>query len=137
MAFRRRDRITPLGELQLAVLDALQTRGEATVYEVMEAFPTEGRPKYSTVQTVLRSLEGHELVTHRVDGRTFVYRLVENPREVRRGMVVDLIERAFHGSPRAMVAALLDADGLTPDDLAEIKAAIAEHERGEADGHER
>jgi len=130
----RRDRITELGELQLQVLDALSELGEATVYDVMEHFPEGQRPRYSTVQTVLRSLEKRELVAHRTEGRTFVFRATEPPAGVRQRMVRDVLSRAFGDSPRALVSALLDADAVSREELDEIKSLI---EEWEAEGDER
>ena len=129
MGRTRRDRITALGELQLQVLDALSELGEATVYDVIDRFPEAGQPRYSTVQTVLRSLERKGLVTHRTEGRTFIFRATAKSREVRGTMLGDMVARVFGGSPRALVSALLDTEAVSHAELAQIKALIEERER--------
>jgi len=130
----RRDRITGIGELQLQVLDVLSGLGEATVYDVMERFPAEGRPRYSTVKTVLSSLEKKGLATHRTEGRTFVFRALQSPSDVREQMVRDMVSRAFGGSPGALVSTLLNAQGLTPEDLTELKELLEQRGAEERDG---
>jgi len=125
MADRRNDRLWGMGELQLAVLDALSELGEATVYDLLEQFDGAGRPKYTTVATVLRSLEERGLAEHRTEGRTYIYRPVLKSAQVRRNLLGEVIDRAFGGSPKALVAALLDVDSVTPDVVAELEELIA------------
>ncbi len=121
----RRDRITELGELQLEMLDVLKRLGEATVYDLMEGFPPERRPRSSTVQTVMRSLEKRGLATHRTEGRTFVFRVTDEAENVRGQAVRDVLQRMFGGSPNALVSTLLDVADFTPDELAELKRLLA------------
>jgi BlaI family penicillinase repressor len=133
MSGRRSDRLTDLGELQLDVLDALGRIGEGTVYDVLDEFPEPTRPRYTTVLTVLRSLEKKGLVTHRTLDRAYIFRPLKAPEEVRGRMLGDLVERVFGGSPARLVATLLHAEDVTPEALAEMKRLIAKHERGDGD----
>ena len=122
----RRNRIAELGELQLATLDALKAIGEGTIYDVLERFPERGRPRYTTVLTVLRGLEEKGLVTHRTEGRTYIFRPTERAAQVRGRLISDVVERVFGGSPTNLVAALLDTEAVTPEVLAELRALLDE-----------
>jgi len=124
----RSDRLADLGELQLQVLQLLSDAGEGTVYDVLERFPDAHRPRYTTVLTVLRNLEKKGLVGHRTMDRTYVFRPVMEPQQVRSQVLRDVLERAFGGSPHDLMAALLDVDAVTPEVLAELKALIVERE---------
>jgi BlaI family penicillinase repressor len=130
----RSDRLTELGELQLQVLDALNRIGEGTVYEVLDRFAEEQRPRYTTVLTVLRSLEKKGLVSHRTEGRTYIFRPGTEARHVRSQVLRDVLERVFRGSHRELVLSLLDGSEVTPEVLAELRQLIAEKEREGADG---
>ena len=130
----RQARITELGELQLQALDRLSQLGEGTVYDVLDQFPPKQRPRYTTMLTVLRSLEKRGLVEHRTAARTYVFRPTVESRRVRGQMLMDVLGRAFSGSPRSMVATLLDTEAVTPEVLDELKGLIAEREaRGDDD----
>jgi len=122
----RSNRITEMGELQLEVFERLSELGEGTVYDVLEAFPDGRRPKYTTALTVLRALEEKGLATHRRDGRTYVFAPVVSAGEVRRQLLRDVMQRVFGGSPRRLMAALLDDEAVTPDVVAELRAMLAE-----------
>ena len=128
---RRSDRMADIGERQLRVLDTLAQLGEGTVYDVLDCFGKRERPRYTTVLTVLRALEEKGLATHTMRGRAHIFRPTAEGGCVRRRVLGDVLDRAFGGSPQALVAALLDVDAVTPAVLGELKALIAARE---ADG---
>lgn len=130
----RSNRLTDLGELQVAVLDRLSKLGEGTVHDVLDRFPKAQRPRYTTLLTVLRGLEQKGLVTHRTRDRAHVFRPVLDTTQLRRRLLRDLLKRAFGGSPRDLVAALLDTESATPDVLEEMKALIEAKENGHDTG---
>jgi BlaI family penicillinase repressor len=117
----RSKRITDIGELQLEVLDVLCQLEEGTVYDVLDRFPKSRRPRYTTALSVLRALEKKAVVTHRTDGRAYVFRPVVQPAEVRKQALRDVIARVFRGSPRDLVATLLDDEAVTDEVLAELR----------------
>ena len=124
----RSNRITEMGELQLQVFDILYELGEGTVYEVQDNFPEAEQPRYMTVLTVLRSLEKKGLAAHRTEDRTYIFRPTVSSSEVRRGLLEEVLARAFDGSPRDLVAALLDVDAVTPEVLREVRTLIMSSE---------
>jgi predicted transcriptional regulator len=133
MSRTRSDRVADLGELQLQVLQLLFDAGEGTVYDVLDRFPEVHRPRYTTVLTVLRNLEKKGLVAHRTVDRTYVFRPVMEPAQVRSQVLKDVLDRAFGGSAHDLMAALLDVDAVTPEVLTELKALIEEREVREDD----
>src|SRR5579871_1434510 len=99
-----------LGELQLAVMNVLWTRQEATVREVLERLVTPRRPAYTTVLSVLQSLEKRGLVAHDCpEGtRTFHYRPVITAHDARGDILQDVLHRLFAGSPALLIRHLLE-----------------------------
>ena len=65
---------TPPTPRELAILKVLWDRGEATVRHVYEALRQDLPIVQNTVQAFLRTMEDKGLVSHRTEGRTFVYR---------------------------------------------------------------
>ncbi len=124
-------RVSDLGELQLAVLNILWSCGEATVHDVLAAFPPERKLAYTTILTVLRNLEKRGLVTHEATAgtRMFRYRPLVTAEETRAEILRDLIERLFDGSPARLVSHLLAMDGLNRAELREIREAVKARER--------
>ena len=74
----------------------------------------------STVATLLSRLEKKGVVTHRKEGRQFVYRATVSRGDVRSSMVRGLTRTLFGGDPAALVQHLVvdhDVDDLGPEPL--------------------
>src|SRR5437867_3726892 len=91
-----------LGDLQLQIMKVLWERSEATVADIHQALSARDLA-YTTIATMLRKMEERGLVTHRLEGRSFVYRAAVEAGEVSTGMAGDLLDRLFSGSLADMV----------------------------------
>ncbi|MPZ21128.1 MAG: BlaI/MecI/CopY family transcriptional regulator [Luteitalea sp.] len=121
-----------LTELQLALMRVLWARNEATVVEVQGALEAERPLAQSTVATLLSRLEKKGLLSHRVEGRQYVYRPTVSEADVKRSMVgqfAELAEGLFQGDVAALVSHLLTAQDVEAGDLARVKALIEARER--------
>ena len=116
-------------ELQLAIMQVLWERGEATVGEVREALEPQRPLAYTTVGTMLSKMEERGQVTHRSDGRVNVYRARIRREKVSRSMVKDLAQRLFAGDVTQMVAHLLDGCEAGHEELEELKKLIRQKEQ--------
>ncbi len=115
-------RLTQLGELQVSVLQVLWKLGEATVHQVRAELRDDPLPAYTTVLTVLRSLEKRSLVGHttRNGDRQHCYYPTATEEEVRGAAVMELLEKHFGGDADQLVAELLAHGRLSPDVSARI-----------------
>ncbi len=119
-----------LGDLQLAILDVVWAKGEATVADVHGALLRERGLATTTIATMLRKMEERGLVVSRRDGRALVYRARVERDEVNRSMVGDLLSRLFDGDPKALVHHLIDEGELDVDALDELRKRIAKKKGG-------
>jgi len=110
--------------LQLSILQVLWDRGEATTQEVCEAVNEERALALTTVATLLSRLEKKGVLTHRRDGRQYVYRATVTRSDVRRSKVRELTENLFGGDAAALMTHLVRADEVDADELARIRAMI-------------
>jgi BlaI family penicillinase repressor len=117
-----------LGDLQLAILRTLWDRGEAAVTEVHDTLSDRGLA-LTTIATMLRKMEEKGLVTHRGQGRQFVYRAVVDPDLVQRNLVGDLVTRLFDGDPLALVNHLLREGEIELRELDDLRRQVADAER--------
>ena len=120
---------TRLGDLQFAIMQVLWEMGEATVAAVHAALRDERGLALTTIATMLRKMEQKGVVDHREDGRTFVYRPLVQPRDVRRSMVGDLTDMLFGGDAAELVSHLITDREIDPDDLARLRELIHRKER--------
>ncbi len=109
-------------ELQLAIMNVLWQRGEATVHEVIADLTGERTPAYTTVLTVLTNLTKQGMVTHeaRPGKRMFAYRAGVSREEIQAGITNELIERLYEGQPELLVMQLLQTHFFEENTLKEI-----------------
>ncbi|HEX3877852.1 MAG TPA: BlaI/MecI/CopY family transcriptional regulator [Bryobacteraceae bacterium] len=107
----------PITELQQAILDFLWTAGPSTAEQVRRAIAAQHPLKESTVRTLLRRLEGRGLLTHTLDGKTFVYSATSAPRSLAARAVRHLIERFCNGSVDQFVLGMVDEKVLSAQQL--------------------
>lgn len=120
-----------LGDLQLAIMQVLWRKGEATVRRVQEAIRAERPLALTTVATMLTKMENKGLVEHRAEGRRYVYRPLVSERQVRRSMVRRLTDGLFAGDALAVVSHLLSERDIPAGELARLKRMIEERQREE------
>lgn len=117
-----------LGDLQLAILRILWDCGEAPVADVHQALSDRGLA-LTTIATMLRKMEDKGLVTHRENGRQFLYAAKVDPALVQKNLVGDLVSRLFDGDPLALVTHLVRAGEIELDELDDLRRQVAEAER--------
>lgn len=120
-----------LGDLQLAIMRVLWSRGESTVAEVHEALESERGLALTTIATMLMKMEKKGVVDHRADGRRFVYQPTVSEGQVRRSMVADLTAQLFGGDVTALVSHLLAEHEIEAGELADLREKIAAAARQE------
>ncbi|MGO8757872.1 MAG: BlaI/MecI/CopY family transcriptional regulator [Terracidiphilus sp.] len=121
-----------LTEAELRLMRLLWRRGESAVTDLVAALPEEERLAYNSVLTTIRILEQKGYVTHRQEGRAFVYRPCVAEQEASRSEVRNVLSRFFGNSREQLVLSLLGDDGIGAEELGRLKEAI----RGAAPGKE-
>jgi predicted transcriptional regulator len=119
-----------LGDLQIAIMREIWRSGEASVADVHAALEEERGLAPTTIATMLKKMEAKGVVTHRTEGRKFIYRPTVSEADVRRTMVGDLTERLFRGEVTALVSHLLAEHEIDPDELERLEALLAESREG-------
>ena len=112
---------------ELEFLAIIWDLGEATVRDVYERLRDRERIAQNTVQSILRVMEEKGLITHRVEGRAFVYRDAYS----REQSVKSFVDRVFSGAAHELVASLLKSERLSEEDLSAIEGIVKKKRREE------
>jgi predicted transcriptional regulator len=123
--------IDELGELQKAVMEAVWELGEGTVQQVRDRLDREPPPAYTTILSVMQKLEKAGWLSHRPEGRSYVYLPTRSREEAGSSTLRTFIERVFRGDPLLLFQRLLDDKELSEQDLSEIKRMIDQKRRKE------
>ena len=127
------ERIKQLTHLQMAVMNVLWQQGEATVAQVCASLQEEHGLAPTTVATMLSRLEKYGILTHRTQGRQYVYRSLVSQNEVRRSRLAELVDQFFRGNPADLAYHLISESEVGDGDLERIVALIESKERQEND----
>lgn len=120
-----------LSDLQVAIMRVLWEARESTVAGVHEALQDDRGLALTTIATVLSRLEKRGLITHRREGRQFVYRPLVTEGEIRSAMVDELADLLFEGDVAELVHHLLSGRDYNEDDISRVKSMIEAHEQSE------
>ncbi len=116
----------PPAPLEQFLLDYVWAHPDCTAEMCREDLAGERALKDSTVRTILRKLEEKGYLSHRVDGRTFVYQAVDTRRHVGgTGAAQQLIDRFCDGSVEELLIGLVDHQVLQPKQLQRLAEKIA------------
>ncbi len=121
-----------LAERELQIMKVLWQKDRATVREVQDALAAVQPLAYTSVLTMMRILEQKGYLEHEEKERTFIYRPCISETQASRSLIRDLIDRVFDGSAGLLVQSVLDAEEITPEELARLKQMIAAREKRDA-----
>lgn len=125
--------VQDLDELQLAIMNFLWTRKQASAKETLEALSQDQRISYRAVRAALQSLEKRGFATRDpLPGtRKILYRPLTSPHDAISDILQDVLGRLFAGSPATLVKYLIQTEGFSLEELREIRLA-AERQEGAA-----
>ena len=114
---------------ELDVMAVLWSRGSATVAEVRERLPDD--LAYTTVLSVLRTLEEKGHVGHRGEGKAHRYFPLVERRVAGRSALARLIDTVFNGSPELLLTQLVSDRDLSDDQIKKLRRLMDARPRGD------
>jgi BlaI family penicillinase repressor len=120
-----------LSELEQLVMDYVWRNPGCTVTACRDALSAADRPlKETTVRTLLQRLAQKGYVTHKVDGRTYLYRASEARTNVAAQAAKQIIDRFCGGSLEELLVGLVDNDMVSRKELQQLARRIAQKKPG-------
>ena len=107
---------------ELEIMRVVWELGEASARQIQESLP--GDRHYNSVMTIIRVLERKKHLTHREDGRTYIYRAAVRPDMARTRVLKHIVKQVFGGSAASMVLSLVETGDLTMADLDGIRRKV-------------
>ena len=116
---------------EMDVMNVLWKLGSGTVSEVLEGLSDQ--LAYTTVLTILRTLEKKGHVRHEAEGRAHRYLPLVEKEEAQESAIRRMTRKLFGDSPELVMAHLLNEKGLTEKQLRRLRALVDERleEEGE------
>ena len=119
---------------ELAILRILWDLREATVRQVYEEARKDHPIVQNTVQAFLRTMEQKGLVSHRTEGRAFLYRPVLPKDTAGRRLLSGLLDQVFDGAVDQLVQSALSLRRPSTSEVERLRAMVREVERADREG---
>jgi BlaI family penicillinase repressor len=118
-----------LTDLELEVMKAVWSRGEATVRHVFDEMAKHRKIAYTTVLTMMGILEQKGHLTKTAGERAYIYRPARPQKQVVGNMVEEFLNRVFSGSAKPLLVHLAENREIEQEDLDEIARLLKERKR--------
>ena len=113
-----------LTKLELQIMEALWSRGTASIREIQEAFPERRRPAYTTVQTTIYRMERKNILRRvKKISNAHIFEPILS-RESAQGRLIDELLGLFGGKTQPVMAHLIETGRLTMSDVKEAQKAL-------------
>ena len=117
-----------LTDQQLALLAVVWARGEATAHDIHLALEDTAGLARGTVGTMLHRLERQGVLTHRTEGREFLYRATVTREDVMAARVQGLVGGLFGGDLTAMVSFAVRKSETRKGDVDKLRRMLDAHQ---------
>jgi len=120
---KRLKRMKQLTKVEEEIMQHLWELNEATVAGIIERMP-EPKPAYNTISTIIRILENKEFVTHRKQGKGYIYLPIIKKEEYSSQSLNKLMNNYFNGSFKNMVSFFIKKNDMNMQEFEEILKEI-------------
>lgn len=108
---------------ELDLMSILWEKGSGTVAEILEGVDDD--IQYSTVLTMMRTMEAKGLVRHERVGKAFRYFPLVQAEAAGESALGRILDKIYHGSRELLVHRLVDQEDVSPDEIRRIQAYLA------------
>lgn len=123
MQHKNPDRIS---DAELAVMEVLWEKAPMAAKDIAGRLSETRQWSLTTVKTLLSRLAAKAAVTHRQEGRQFLYSPAVEREDYVTGESKRLVDRLFGGKLMPLVAHLAEQEELSEDDIAEMERLLRE-----------
>ena len=118
-------------DAELQILRALWEFGPSPVRVIHEAMSNTKETNYSTTVKMLSVMLDKGLVKRDESARPHIYRTVKKQETTQKGMMRDLMDRVYGGSPGRMVIQALSSKKASQEELDEIRELLDQLQQGD------
>jgi BlaI family transcriptional regulator, penicillinase repressor len=123
-----RPKHTTLTPQELEIMKLVWHRERATVRDIYEALLKRRKIAYTTVMTMMKTLETKGYLKKRRQDRAFMYRPTQAKNQVIGGMIREFIDRVFNGSTEPLLVHLVKTRHIREKELQKLARMIEESE---------
>ncbi len=113
-----------LTEHELSIMQIVWEASPLAVADILERFPREPKPAYTSLLTAVRALEKKGYLKHKKSGKAFLYGPSVSKDSYRKSFLRKAIDSLFGGRPADLAINLLKQENLSADDIKQLKSVL-------------
>lgn len=121
-------RIPRISEAERQVMKVLWVRSPQAASDVVDALAASTDWSDKTIRTLLNRLVQKRALGYRKSGRAYLYYPLVEERQVIRAESKSFLKRVYGGALMPMLAAFLEDEPLSPEQIAELKRMLDQKE---------
>ena len=123
------DQAVKLSRRERQIMDIVYQRGSVSVADVLKDLPDP--PSYSAVRALLRILEEKGYLTHKKDGKRYIYRPTQPRHLAGRSALKQIFQTFFDKSIEETVMTLISDTDLSDEELDRLSQLIEQAKKGD------
>lgn len=117
-----------ISEAEWRIMRVLWTRSPLTANEVVESLHAHSDWNHRTIKTLLNRLVKKKALITQKQGRQFLYHPAVSEDQILRTERTSFLKRAYNGAVMPMLAAFLEEEDLSTDDIDRLKSILKQRE---------
>ena len=113
-----------LTENELSIMKILWQQSPLSVTDILERLPRTPKPAYTSLLTVVRTLEQKGHIAHEKESKAHLYYPVLRKPLYQRRELKRLLKGLFDGDALALAVNVIKSEPLEPEELAELKQLL-------------
>jgi BlaI family transcriptional regulator, penicillinase repressor len=115
-----------LTEHELAIMKILWKHPPMTVSDILELWPRNPKPAYTSLLTAVRLMEDKKYLTHTKKGKAFLYSPLLQRSQYRNNQLKRFIGGLFDGNAYELAVNLIKAEELNREEIKNLKKLLEE-----------
>lgn len=121
-----RPRQPGLTDNELDVMKVLWKEGPLKVAEILQRLERRPLPAYTSLLTLVQTMEKKGYLDHTQEGKAFVYSAILEEKNFLSAELVRIAQRLFDGRPASLVMNLVEDEQLSPADIEALRRVLQE-----------
>jgi predicted transcriptional regulator len=120
-----------LSKLEFQIMETLWSKGESSIRDILESFPSKKKPAYTTVQTTVYRMEAKDVVRRVKRVGNFHIFAASISRDAAQRTLIDDLLALFGGRSQPVMAHLIESGKLSLEDVKDAEKALKKLSRKE------
>ncbi len=113
-----------LSRLEFQIMEAMWEKGDSSIREIQESFPTKRQPAYTTIQTTVYRMEAKGVVRRARKVGNFHVFAASISRDAAQRRLIDELLAFFGGRSQPVMAHLIESGKLSLEDVKEAEKVL-------------